>query len=287
MLPFGSDSLLSSQLVHRASVVVRDGTTIAYKISGSSNNRCRVALVHSLALDGDFWHSVAEKVADHASVLTVDCRGHGASDKPAGPYSVEQFADDLAEVLDAADWSSAVVAGASMGGCIALSFAARHWLRASALGLFDTTAWYGPEAPKQWEERALRGVASGMASLVEFQKTRWFSDAFRAQNRDVVDRTVATFVKTDPKAYAETCRMMGAFDLRPKLTGLRMPTRIAVGEEDYATPIEMAKALHVGITGSELSIISGGRHLTPLEFPERIAAEIDLLLERPRHEIHG
>jgi 3-oxoadipate enol-lactonase len=42
----------------------------------------------------------------------------------------------------------------------------------------------------------------------------------------------------------------------------------------------MAKALKAGIAGSELNIISGGRHLTPLEFPERAAAEIDLLLEK-------
>lgn len=265
--------------MHRASVVVRDGTTIAYAVSGTSNRR-RVALVHSLALDGEFWRPVADKLADHASVLTIDCRGHGASGNPAGPYSVEQFANDLADVMDAVGWSSAVIAGASMGGCVAISFAVQHSSRVSALGLFDATAWYGVNAPKQWEERAMRGVADGMASLVEFQKSRWFGDAFRAQNSDVVARTVATFVKTDPKAYAETCRMMGAFDLRPKLGGLRMPTRIAVGEEDYATPIEMAKALHSGITGSELNIISGGRHLTPLEFPERIAAEIDLLLEK-------
>jgi pimeloyl-ACP methyl ester carboxylesterase len=102
----------------------------------------------------------------------------------------------------------------------------------------------------------------------------------RSSGLDVVDRTVATSVKTDPKAYAETCRMMGAFDLRPQLGRLRMPTRIAVGEEDQATPIEMAKALHAGIAGSELNVIAGGRHLTPLEFPLRVAAEIDLLLEK-------
>lgn len=280
MLPFGSDSLLSSQPVHRASVVVRDGTTIAYSVSGTSNNRRRVALVHSLALDGEFWRPVADILSGHASVLTVDCRGHGTSGKPAGPYSLAQFADDVADVMDAVGWPSAVIAGASMGGCVAISFAAQYSSRATALALFDTTAWYGANAPKQWVERGERGVADGMASLVAFQKTRWFGDAFRTNNPDVVDRTVGTFVKTDPKAYAEACRMMGAFDLRPQLGTLRMPTRIAVGEEDHATPIEMAKALHAGIAGSELNIIAGGRHLTPLEFPQRVAAEIDLLLEK-------
>jgi 3-oxoadipate enol-lactonase len=261
--------------------VVRDGTSISYTVTGASEYQ-RVALIHSLALDGEFWRPVADFLAKHAAVLTIDCRGHGASGKPPGPYSLEQFADDLADVLDGIGWPSAVIAGASMGGCVAISFAAQYPFRATGLGLVDTTAWYGANAPKQWEERAERGLADGMASLVEFQKTRWFGDAFREQNPAIVERTVATFVKTDPNAYAESCRMMGAFDLRAKLGALRMPTRIAVGENDQATPIEMAKAIQDRIGGSTLNVISGGRHLTPLEYPARIAEEIELLLEKIR-----
>jgi 3-oxoadipate enol-lactonase len=265
--------------MHRASLVVRDGTWISCAVAGASEHR-RVALIHSLALDGEFWRPVADILSNEAAVLTIDCRGHGASGKPAGPYSVGQFADDLADVLDRIDWLSAVIAGASMGGCVAISFAAQYPSRVTGLGLFDTTAWYGADAPKQWEERAQRGVADGMASLVEFQKTRWFGEAFRAQNPDVVERTIATFVKADPTAYAETCRMMGAFDLRARLGALRMPTRVAVGEQDQATPIKMAKAIHDGIPGSTLNVIPGGRHLTPLEHPQRIAGEIQMLLEK-------
>ena len=265
--------------MNQASLVVRDGTSISYAVTGASQPR-KVALIHSLALDGEFWRPVVDIISKKAAVLTIDCRGHGASGKPSGPYSLTQFADDLADVMDAIGWPSAVVAGASMGGCVALSFAAQYPSRAAGLGLFDTTAWYGANAPKAWEERAQRGVADGMASLVEFQKTRWFGDAFRAQQAELVDRTVATFVKTDPKAYAETCRMMGAFDLRDKLAALRMPTRIAVGEEDHATPIAMSKALQEGIAGSTLNVIAGGRHLTPLECPIQIADEIEKLLEK-------
>ncbi len=264
--------------MHQASRVVRDGTSISYAVTGASQPR-RVALIHSLALDGEFWRPVVDILSKKATVLTIDCRGHGASGKPPGPYSVEQFADDLADVLDGIGWLSAVIAGASMGGCVAISFAAQYPLRATGLGLFDTTAWYGADAPKQWEERAQRGVADGMASLVEFQRTRWFGDVFREQHADVVERTIATFVKTDPKAYAETCRMMGAFDLRTKLRALRMPTRVAVGEQDQATPIAMAKAIHDEIPGSTLNVIAGGRHLTPLECPLQIADEIQMLLE--------
>ncbi len=58
-----------------------------------------------------------------------------------------------------------------------------------------------------------------------------------------------------------------------------MPVRIEVGEEDYATPVAMAQALHRGIAGSTLTVIPNARHLTPLECPERIAAELRALLE--------
>jgi 3-oxoadipate enol-lactonase len=57
-----------------------------------------------------------------------------------------------------------------------------------------------------------------------------------------------------------------------------MPVRIVVGEEDYATPVAMSETLHRGIAGSTLTIIPNARHLTPLECPERIVAELQTLL---------
>ena len=158
----------------------RDGTNIRFLLHGDDGDETRRAvLVHSLAMDATFWLPVIERL--DAAVLVCDCRGHGESDKPAGPYTVELFADDIADVLDDVGWDSALVAGASMGGCISLAFAAAYPARTRALGLIDTTAWYGPDAPKNWAERAEKAAKEGMAALVGFQTTRWFGDAFRAQ----------------------------------------------------------------------------------------------------------
>jgi 3-oxoadipate enol-lactonase len=256
----------------------QDGTQIVYRLSGRGDGDARVALVHSLAMDHRFWGPVADLLADSASVLTIDCRGHGASDKPPGPYTVELFARDLADVMTQVGWPSAVVAGASMGGCVALALAAGYPERVRGLGLFDTTAWYGPEAPQQWAERADRALAAGLSDLVEFQTTRWFGDRFRQEHPEVVQRCVDIFLANDTKAYAETCRMLGAADLRAALAGIRVPTRILVGEEDYATPVKMAEALHAGIAGSSLAVLPKARHLTPLEEPQRIADGLKALL---------
>jgi 3-oxoadipate enol-lactonase len=163
-------------------------------------------------MDRDFWEPVAQRLK--ASVLVYDCRGHGASDKQAGPYNVELFANDLADLLDPVGWPKAMVAGASMGGCVALAFAQNHPARVRALGLVDTTAWYGAKAKEEWAERAAKVGESGLSMLVNFQTTRWFGDAFRAQHPAVVKHCINVLLANDVKAYGETCKMLGACDLR-------------------------------------------------------------------------
>ena len=272
---------MSQQSPARSHARMRDGTNLSYSITANAG-KPRIALVHSLAMDGDFWRPVVERLNGTAEVLVYDCRGHGASDKPPGPYTIDLFADDLSDLLDAVGWKTAIVAGASMGGSVALGFAARHPSRLSALGLFDTTAWYGAKAPGDWEGRATKAKTDGLSGLVGFQKTRWFGDAFREQNTDIVDASVATFLKNDVAAYAETCRMLGNFDLRSSLGKIAVPTAIAVGEEDYATPPAMAEELHAGIKNSTLTVIKSGRHLTPLERPDDIAAQLTSLAKQVR-----
>ena len=249
-----------------------DATPLGYRIYGNPAAPNRFALVHSLAMTGAFWAEAAAALPSDCAVLAPDCRGHGASGKPDGPYTAEAMADDLAAMLDHAGWDRVVAGGASMGGCVALAFAARHAARTIGLGLFDTTAWYGPTAPTDWEERGQKAVAEGLAALVGFQKTRWFGDDWRAANPEKVQDAVDIFLANDTAAYLEACRMLGRADLRAHLGGFDFPVQIAVGSEDYATPVTMAEALRDAIPGAALTVLEGRRHLTPLEAPAEVAA---------------
>jgi 3-oxoadipate enol-lactonase len=257
-------------------VKVRDGVQIAYEVRGHTKDAPPLVLIHSLGMDRTFWNAVAPQLSGTTSVLAYDCRGHGLSDKPDSTFSVEQFAEDLADLLDHLGWPRAVVAGCSMGGCITLAFAAAYPDRAAGLGLFDTTASY--DAPDKWEERAVAAETTGLEAMVEFQTPRWFADAFRADHKDVVEVASAVFVANPVHAYAQSCRMLGACNLTSALPHLKVPVRIVVGEEDYATPVAMSDTLHRGLAGSTLTVIPGARHLTPLECPEKIAAELQALL---------
>lgn len=258
--------------------IAQDGAKLIYAIRGSGAHR--IALTHSLAMNGAFWDRLVEALGDGVTVLTWDCRGHGASSKPAGPYSIEAFGDDLACVFDAAGWDRAICAGASMGGTVTLAFAARHPHRVAGLGLIDTTASYGEGAPEAWQERAQKARDAGLASLTAFQVTRWFSDRFRAANTEIVGKAVDIFCANDVDAYVETCHMLGSADLAGTLSAIGVPTMILVGDEDYATPPPMAQQMHDLIGGSTFEIIPGARHLTPLECPDLIANRLLALAQK-------
>lgn len=257
-----------------------DGTALQFELRGEGPGKPRIALIHSLGLGRLVWDRVSEQLVDRAQVLVYDCRGHGASAKPAGPYTLELFASDLVALLDHVGWDTAAVAGCSMGGSVSLRFVTSYPQRVSALGLIDTTSWYGPEAEKSWDERAERAHTHGLTSMIDFQETRWFSDAFRAEHPEIVARCREAFLANDIEAYAATCSMLGRFDLRAQLGSIAVPTAIAVGEEDYATTPAMAAVLHEGIAGSTLETIPAGRHITPLERPDVIAAMLRALIGR-------
>ena len=253
-----------------AVATARDGTRLAYALHGQGTNG--VVLIHSLAMDRGFWQPVAERLAGHAPVLVYDCRGHGESDKPAGPYTVELFARDLADLLDHVGWTSALVAGASMGGCIALAFAAAYPARTAALGSSTPPPGTAPRrrssGPSAVHARRRRGWRRWSSS----RRRAGSATNFAPGEPQVVQHSVDVFLRNDVQAYVETCRMLGAADLRAALPAMTMPTAIVVGEEDYATPVAMAEAMHRSIEGSTLTVlkarVTSRRSKCPMPLPE-------------------
>ena len=255
-----------SGIIFHDSIRAKDGESISYSLHNSSRmpNR-RLVLIHSLAMDGSFWNKNIPALVECANVLTIDCRGHGSSSKSTKKYSVESFASDLEDVLNHLKWDDAIIVGASMGGSVSLAFAIAYPQRTKGLGLIDTTAWYGADAPQKWAERAGKAVNEGLSALIDFQKTRWFTESFIENHPEEVARLVNTFLTNDVQCFEQTCTMLGAFDVRSSLKDINLPTTIIVGEEDYATPVEMSQQMHANIKNSTLNIIPKARHLTPIE----------------------
>ncbi|MGE0799374.1 MAG: alpha/beta fold hydrolase [Lautropia sp.] len=237
-----------------------------------------VILIHALAMDGSMWSRVAHALRGAARVLAVDCRGHGRSGKPAGPYTTQRLADDVRQVADALDAGPLILGGCSMGGMVAQAFAGRWPDRVAGLLLVDTTAWYGADAASAWQARATKAGSEGLAALIPFQRERWFSEPFVDSDPAVLAEAIDVFLRNDLRAYAAACRMLGAADERETISRYRGPAAVLVGEHDRATPPAMAADLAARIEGASLSVLPAARHFTPFETPRPIAAALDALL---------
>jgi 3-oxoadipate enol-lactonase len=258
----------------------RDGVSLSYSQFPAEEGAPRLALVHSLALDRSLWSGVVELLRGKVDIVTDDCRGHGRSGQPAGPYSTEQFADDLADLFDHLGWDTATVAGCSMGGCVAQQFASAYRDRTDAALFVDTTAWYGPTAPADWAGRAAKARERGLPSLIPFQLTRWFGDAFREANPDLLSQLTAVFTANNLECYEATCAMLGAADLRESASSIAHPAAVVVGEDDAAAPPAMAHELAERIGDGPAIVVPGARHLTPLENPEAVVEVLATLFDR-------
>lgn len=258
-----------------------DGCTLAvHMLREGEPGRAPLLLVHALAMDGMMWMDVARALPAGTAVYGVDCRGHGLSDKPAGPYTTARFARDLAMIAGAINAKKVHMAGWSMGGTVALAFAGQFPERLASLTVIDSTACYGADAPPAWEARAQKAVEGGMAALMQFQLDRWFTAGFLQSDPAKVENAVATFNRNSVPAYVETCRMLGSADERAALGKYTGPCEVVVGEEDYATPPAMAREVAGLIQGAQLTVLPKVKHFTPIEVPETIAGHIAAAMAR-------
>lgn len=239
-----------------------------FNVRQTGSGERNIVCLHPLASAGSFWDPIAAYVAQDATVWAPDLRGHGASDWDWSGFTVEDMADDIAAILTSITEAPVGVVGMSMGGCVALALALRHGDLIDSLVLADTTSSYGPDRVEKWAIRAHNARTKSRSEQIEFQLQRWFSEQFKKDSPVEVQRVVDIFLATNPAAHAAACSALGAFDCSDMLADIQIPTLVIVGENDQATPPDMAQFLHEHIPGSTLQRIPGVKHLSLLEQPD-------------------
>ena len=147
-----------------------------------------------------------------------------------------------------------------------------------SLSLCDTSSRIPAEAKPQWEDRIRTAEAKGMEPLVEPTLGRWFTPAFREKKKDVVDR-VATMIRTTPVAgYVGCCQAISALNLTDRLSAIKLPTIVIVGEDDPGTPVAASRVIAENIKGAQLEIIPSAAHLSNMEQPEKFNRALSTFL---------
>ncbi len=242
-----------------------NGIQLSYDDVGSG---LPIVLLHAFPLDRSMWAPQVGALVRHGRCIAPDLRGFGAS-TAAPPYSMDQYADDVATLIDELGLGPAVIAGLSMGGYIAFAFWRRHRAKVHALVLADTRAGADTDEGRDKRRRLVDVArARGASTVAEMQIGSMVGETTRQRRPEVVE-TIRAMMAAAPVAgiVGALEAMMARPDSTPTLSTIDVPTLILVGAEDTLTPPKEAQAIHERIRGSRLEILEQSGHICNLEQP--------------------
>jgi (E)-2-((N-methylformamido)methylene)succinate hydrolase len=250
-----------------------------YSVAGSGQP---VLLIHGVGARQEVWESIAATMSRNFMVVRYDLRGHGNSSKVPGPYTLDMFAKDATDLLDHLGVVRAHMAGHSLGGAIAITFASRYPQRVERLAVLSAAAGRTEEERRKVMERAVL-IASGVpGGHFRNSLSRWFTDEFRAANPAVIEQYEARNKANDPACYAAAYTTLATSEVAPELQRITSPTLVVTGEHDLGSNPRMARFIHDGIAGSELRILPRLRHSILVEAPDTVAGLLEpFFLARP------
>lgn len=233
-----------------------------------------IVFLHGFPHDRSLWAHQRAALSTRARCIVPDLRGFGES-SPDGPYSMDQYADDVVGLLDWLEIDDAIVCGLSMGGYVAMAMWRRHPERLRGLVLCDTRATADTDAARETRDELIAlAKASGASAIAARQLPGMVGKSTRAA-RPMVDETMRAMMSRQPVAG-----MVGALtalrdrpDSQSTLASISVPTLVVVGEDDVITPMRDAQAMMALLPSAatpRLECIAGAGHVSCLERPAAI-----------------
>lgn len=233
-----------------------------------------ILFVHGFPLSGAMWKYQRTEFRTTHQVVIPDLRGFGQSAAAKQADSLQDYADDLARVLDGLKISEPVVlCGLSMGGYIAFRFWEKYAGRVRALILCDTKAAADvPEAAQARRDMADRVLKEGTRIAADAMLPKLFDSA---TSRAEIDETQEIMLATPPETIAAAQRAMAARpDSTPLLKTIDVPALVIAGAEDRIIKPDDMRAMSAALPQGEFAQIPLAGHMAPLEQPHAVNAAI-------------
>ncbi len=239
-----------------------------------------IVFIHGFPFSHKMWASQREAVSSSFRTIAYDLRGLGESSMGDGQYTIEGHVDDLIALLDHLEIQQTVVVGMSMGGYITLRALERNPERFRAAVLCNTRSEADGNEAKISRARAMAAVKSrGSLWFAEDFVKKIFAPESFARVPDAVELIRTTIAHTPPLAIAGMLLALAArTDTTSSLAAIAVPTLILVGEHDTTTPPEASRSMFERIRGSQLHIIPGAAHMSPLENPGAVNEHLNTFL---------
>lgn len=241
-----------------------NGIRLAYERRG---NGTPLVLLHGFPLDHHLWDEVVPLLSDTFELIIPDLRGFGNSSTVDSFYAMEDFAADVAALLDQLEIQKAAIVGHSMGGYVALAFARLYPERITGLGLVSSQVLADAPDRKEGRYKSAAEVADkGIASVVAAMTPKFTS------NERLQEFAKQSMEKQQPAAYIGALKAMAErVDSTPLLSSFDFPVVVVHGDADSLIPIDRAREVKAAIPHAHLLEVSGAGHMPMVESPEQTA----------------
>ena len=251
------------------------GRSLRYLESGTG---WPVVLIHAFPLNAEMWRPQLRLVPDGFRFIAPDLRCFGESDVEAGPLpTMDDYAADIARLLDALEIERAVIGGLSMGGYVTFALFRSAPERFVGMVLADTRSLADTAAGREGRRAMSELVRTKGASAVADQMIpKLLSETTRRENPDIATLVRQVIEANHPTAIDGGLHaLMHRPDSTPDLGRITCPTLIVVGEDDGVTPVADSQAMHKAISRSHLVVVPAAGHLSSLEDPEAFSRALE------------
>ncbi len=225
-----------------------------------------LVFIHGLGSSTRDWEKQVAFFSSRYRVVTFDCRGHGQSDKPRGPYSVPMFAEDAAGLIKSLGIAPAHIVGLSMGGMIAFQLAVSEPDLVKTMVIVNSgPAMVLRSYKEKWMffKRRLIARFLGMRMMGKFLAQILLPEPEQEPLRKIL---VSRWSENDRRAYLDSMKALFGWSVMDKVKAIRCPALIVAADQDY-TPVAAKEAYAALMPHAEVVVIHKSRHLTPIDQP--------------------
>lgn len=260
-------------------ITARDSLSIPYRLEGNpAPDAPTIAFCNSLLTSLHMWDpliAILKKQRPDLRILRYDTRGRHAIPQPPVAATLDYVAEDLVTILDVLRIPKLdTLVGVSMGGATTLNFATKYPDRLSKFVACDFNATSSAANTQAWKDRivvAEEDNGQGIKKLATQTVARWFHPA-TMEKENIVRWMTDMVAANDVEGFANSCTVLWDYDLKPSLSGCKVPGLFVVGEGDAKGAL--VKAMdgfkgQLGATGAELRIVPNAGHLPMCEEPQK------------------
>ncbi|MDM5337609.1 alpha/beta hydrolase [Fictibacillus enclensis] len=237
-----------------------------------------IVLLHGFCGSHEYWEEVVPKLAKEYRVIAPDLRGHGKSSVSDSACAVEDFSEDIKDLLGHLGLDKVTMLGHSLGGYITLAFADHQSNRLKGYGLIHSTAFPDDEAGRLKRDRTIEQIQEkGIESVIDQLVPNLFAPDTPLS--DKIEKAKRIGYETPPEgAIAASVAMKNRPNRNDVLQNSNIPVLLVAGESDQVVPPE--KTFSVSKENIIQSTLQGAGHMGMYEATDNLIEEIMAFMKK-------